>query len=546
MLGRMQSANGGSAVRITWNSMPRELGKAMFALSLCLVIGLVPQAPVWAMIQSHEGEVATTPVREVFPTPPELEPAVAFWSQVFGVWRRHQVVLHDDRDLGVVYRVLSVEGPAGERLTEAQLKWLREQKQQLASELQALQANVAGQQPLSASQQDLLQRIAQGSGQLAGAAERVRAQRGTRERFLQGLEVSGRYDSQFREIFRSQGLPEDLAYLPHVESSFQYGAVSSVGAAGVWQFMPATGRQFLTMTAAIDERFDPIAAARGAARYFALADRELGSWPLNVTSYNHGIGGMRRAKQRFGDDFARIVRWYDAPSFGFASRNFYAEFLAVRRIVQNLEQYFPDGVRYHAPAAVQALVLDKPRNVHDISRATQHSVAALAEYNPAWTTKALKGQSRLPAGVTVWVPTTTVTARASQPAVTPAAKSEFASVTTRRTPSETQTAGRYRVVKGDTLWAIAQRQGISVASLAQINQLDPARPRLKVGQWLTLSAPRGKDKSTPFTHRVTAGDTPFAIAAAYNVRLHDLLSANNMTEQTKIRPGQQLVIPQRP
>jgi membrane-bound lytic murein transglycosylase D len=74
---------------------------------------------------------------------------------------------------------------------------------------------------------------------LNGAAMRVRSQRGIRERFKHGLEISRRYDRQFRKIFRDAGLPEDLAYLPHVESSFQPAAKSSAGAVGMWQFTKA-------------------------------------------------------------------------------------------------------------------------------------------------------------------------------------------------------------------------------------------------------------------------------------------------------------------
>ena len=149
---------------------------------------------------------------------------------------------------------------------------------------------------------------------------------------MRGLEISQRYDAVFRKIFREEGLPEDLAFLPHVESSFQASARSSAGAVGLWQFTRGAAERFMTVNTKVDERLNPIASARGAARYLKHAYSLLGSWPLALTSYNHGINGMLRAKKQLGGDFVHIVEQCTLPNFGFASRNYYAEFLAAREI----------------------------------------------------------------------------------------------------------------------------------------------------------------------------------------------------------------------
>ena len=86
---------------------------------------------------------------------------------------------------------------------------------------------------------------------------------------------------------------------------------------------------------------DPFASAIGAANYLSSAYSKLGDWPAAITSYNHGIGGMKRAQNQVGRNFARIVNTYDGPAFGFASRNYYAQFLAAREIANNTVQYFP-------------------------------------------------------------------------------------------------------------------------------------------------------------------------------------------------------------
>ena len=101
-----------------------------------------------------------------------------------------------------------------------------------------------------------------------------------------------------------------------------------------------------------DQRFDPFASAIGAARYLSYAYSKLGDWPTAITSYNHGIVGMKRAQDQVGRDFARIVQTYASPAFGFASRNYYAEFLAAREIASNPIQYFPQEAQYEFPLSL--------------------------------------------------------------------------------------------------------------------------------------------------------------------------------------------------
>jgi membrane-bound lytic murein transglycosylase D len=229
-----------------------------------------------------------------------------------------------------------------------------------------------------------------------------------RERFKRGLEISGRYDAVFRGVFREAGLPEDLAYLPHVESSFQNHAASSVGAVGMWQFMPGTARQFMIMTAAVDERRDPVASAQGAARYLSSAHDRLGAWPLALTSYNHGVGGMLRAQRTFGNDFVSIVRNYDGPAFGFASRNFYAEFLAAREIARNPQRFFPEGVSYQPPLNLDRVRLRQAVAAPTLANYYEVNLWELNSLNMAWNSAAQNGRLALPTGTMVWLPPGTV------------------------------------------------------------------------------------------------------------------------------------------
>lgn len=281
-----------------------------------------------------------------FPIPPELEPNVNFWRKTYAQWRRSQVAIHDDRYLNLVYEVIDLPGPVADSLSPEQKDWVAGRRIYWKTRLAALDMRRAGGEALGSEDRALAEMIqSQGRLQdvLPGAAERVRSQRGMSERFRKGLEISTRYEQTFRKIFREAGLPEDLAYLPHVESSFQAGAQSSAGAVGIWQFTRGAAEKFMNTSEGADERYDPIASTHGAARYLRYAHSKLGDWPTALTSYNHGINGMMRAQNQVGADFVRIVQQYDSPKFGFASRNYYAEFLAAREIARNPGQYFADA-----------------------------------------------------------------------------------------------------------------------------------------------------------------------------------------------------------
>lgn len=289
----------------------------------------------------------------IFPKPAALEPAVGFWRKTYAVWRRSEVAYHDDRYLDVVYEVMPLPGYAAESLTAEQRSAMSARRDFWKSRLSELENKLRYNAALNANDRQLIAQL-ESSGRplntiLPGASDRVRAQRGTRERFKRGLEISGKYNLQFRKVFRDAGLPEELAYLPHVESSFQPAARSSAGAVGMWQFTKAAAQTFMPDKNRIDLRLDPFASATGAANYLSYAYRKLGNWPAALTSYNHGIGGMKRAQDRMGSDFVRIVDQYDGPAFGFASRNYYAQFLAAREIANNPEPYFREGIFYETP-----------------------------------------------------------------------------------------------------------------------------------------------------------------------------------------------------
>ncbi|WP_256452030.1 transglycosylase SLT domain-containing protein [Methylobacter sp. S3L5C] len=140
-------------------------------------------------------------------------------------------------------------GYVDESLTSEQKEMIKQRCDFWKVQLFVLESKFRYHAPLNPIDRQIIAKL-QSSGRqlnsaLNGAAERVRSQRGTRERFIHGLEISRRYDGPFRKIFRDASLPEDLAYLPHVESSFQPAAKSSAGAMGMWQFTKGAAKTFM-------------------------------------------------------------------------------------------------------------------------------------------------------------------------------------------------------------------------------------------------------------------------------------------------------------
>ncbi len=352
-----------------------------------------------------EAFVQKIPADDPFPHQAELAARVNFWRHVFGVWDRRQVVLHDMDNPGLVYEVLTVPESGADGRNVDRAAFIRGPFEDLVNRLHVLEQKVAYGDALDAGEQELLTkfRTLGKISQLPGAHNRVRVQSGVREKFLEGVKVSGRYDGLFRKIFRSYGVPEDLAFLPHVESSFQVNARSGVGAVGIWQFTLPAARLFMNVNAAVDERYDPVLAAEGCARYLAHAYAQLGDWGLAVTSYNHGIGGMMKAKSEFGTNFPRILEEYGGSQFGFDSRNFYVEFLAARDVARNAERYF-GTVHREQPLNWEKVALENPASIYKVARDYGVTLSELTEINASLTTRAVKGRVSLPANTSIWLP----------------------------------------------------------------------------------------------------------------------------------------------
>jgi membrane-bound lytic murein transglycosylase D len=260
-----------------------------------------------------------------------LESRIAFWKQVFTKYGADDVIVHDRFHVNLIYAV------ATDATADDTIRRVKDALRELGDGLTAPEA-------LSESASTIREAIVSAGLEpseplLDALLDGLHTQRGVTERFRSGIVRSGRYLESFKRIMEDHGVPAEFALLPLVESSYEN--VRSVAAAvGVWQFTRPTSKGYLLVSRRVDERLDPFKAARAAAQLVKTNYDALGSWPLAITAYNHGRGGMLRAKAAHGADLPTIIDEYRSPLFGYASMNFYTEFLAAVDVYQHRQDYF--------------------------------------------------------------------------------------------------------------------------------------------------------------------------------------------------------------
>lgn len=412
---------------------------------------------------------------EVFPQPPELQPDVDFWVDVFTEYSNDEGVLHDNRNLAVVYeRIAMPEKTARrerQRKVEKRRKALQGVLRSLASgkrdNLTTAEARVLALWPEGVSNKTLSDAVGQ-----------IRYQQGLKGRFQDGLQRSGRWRDHVNQEFSALNVPIEIAALPHVESSYNPAARSHVGASGIWQFTRSTGRRFMRVDHVVDERNDPFIATRAAGQLMAYNYSITGNWPMAITAYNHGLGGVRRAMREYGDTaYVDILRKYDGRTFGFASRNFYVAFLAAKEVDQNVEKYFP-GLRTESPTDYSVAELEGYVSVSGLTKAMGVTPRKLAQHNPALQQTVWQESKYLPKGYALRYPIDNM----NQPLSEVLGALPADAIFSKQLPDM-----YHRVARGDTLSQIAETYDTRVSTLVALNNLGSSH-RIRSGQQLRLPA----------------------------------------------------------
>jgi membrane-bound lytic murein transglycosylase D len=412
---------------------------------------------------------------ETFPQPQQLQPDVDFWVDIFTRYTTNQGVLHDTRNLAVVYEHIDFSAADGRRTRQ---RTAGNRRDAIKVVLRSLAAGKRDKLSTEEARVLALWPADVSNATLAQAENQIRYQQGLQNRFREGLIRAGRWRSFINDEFTALGVPIEMAALPHVESSYNPAARSNVGASGIWQFTRSTGRRFMQVDHVLDERNDPFMATRSAGKLLAYNYSITGNWPTAITAYNHGLGGVRRAMREFGDTaYVDILRKYDGRTFGFASRNFYVAFLAAKEVDQNVDQYFPN------------LLVDKPVNyatsslnayipLGDLADALGVSERQMTDYNPSLQATIVTGNKHLPKGFEVRVPASLLDA----PIDNLIAGIAAASWHSEQLPDMFHTVGR-----GDTLSQIAETYRTRVSTLVALNGLRNSHS-IRAGQKLRLPA----------------------------------------------------------
>lgn len=473
--------------------------------------------------------IPSTPQSELFPEPAGIRPNVDFWVDMYTKYTGKHAVIHDAENLGIRYEVVDlsqISGRASRRYISRQLTFRKKYYASILAKLAAQNGDCLGAEECRVAA--LFGGTRDGS-RYRDAIDNLRTQHGLSDRFRNGLITSGQYMPEMRKIFTSHKIPLDLLALPHVESSFNVAAYSRVGAAGIWQFMRSTGRHFMKINGNVDERRDPLTATDGAARFLKANYSEIGSWPLTVTSYNHGKNGMMHAKRIYGDNIEAIIRNYHGPAFGFASRNFYTEFLAARKIMQNPEKYF-GVIDLKSPMRFSTVKIDgkQARGIVD-----NYGMKAIAELNPGLSKQILRGSKPIPNGYVLRVPAKGGAAGANiathngpsvamQEVLRPAPSAVVAPTFNMREDSPTNVTATdadipenmdvYVAKRGDTLSSIARRFNASVEEIKDINDIHSKKVRR--GQKFFVPSRRAQDERIAATAPKTTPRTTEIISAA--------------------------------
>ena len=472
---------------------------------------------------------------ELLPRPPGLEPNVRFWKRIYTQVGGDAGLIHDSEKLDVVYQELRFPAGLSQRSRDRKVKHAKERVR--ASLKRLASGKRTG---LSAEDLAVLSRWPRdvSNATLRAAARDVRFQLGQADKFRAGLIRAGAWRDYIHATLSERGVPTELAALPHVESSYNPKAYSRIGAAGLWQFTRDTGRRYLRVDLVVDERMDPFKSTEAAARLLSDNYQIVQTWPLAITAYNHGASGMRRAVQKLGTrDIATIVRKYRSRTFGFASRNFYASFLAALEVDRKAERYF--GPLQHDPP-LEYVFVEMPHfyPAKSLGKALGVDLATLREHNSALRPSVWTGGKHVPRGFSLRVPADLV--REPVPQL-------LAKIPESERLTKQHRDRFYKVRRGDTLSAIARRFNVRESQLVAINNLR-SRHRIRAGQVLVLPgvAPvnvRREDPPDDGIYRVRRGDTVSIIARRFGTSEEKLVALNGLRDRNRIAVGQRLKIP---
>ncbi len=340
-----------------------------------------------------------------------------------------------------------------------------------------------------------------------------------------------KYLPMMREVFRKNGLPEDLVYLPIIESAYKVDVTSRAGAKGLWQFMPRTGMMFnLDIDWWVDERVDPLKATEAAAAYLKVLYEMFDDWNIALAAYNAGEGKLQRAIRGAGSsNFWKIAKTNYIRK---ETKNYVPAAHAAIMIAKYPERYGLE-VAGEKPLEFDSVTIPSATELGIIAKCSGAGLTEIKNLNPALkrivTPDRKDYEIRIPKG-----------------------SKEYFLASYNQIPAEKRvTWKRHKVRQGETLSRIASLYSTDVDSICRFNSIHN-RNRISLGQELIIPLlPNMSPQSVPakpyktgedIVYTVARGDTLYNIARKFSTDIKTISTLNNITEQSEIHPGDTLKI----
>lgn len=347
-------------------------------------------------------------ISKEFSVPRKLRPGVGFWLQVYAKYSTYHTLIYDKDNPEYVYDVVDSTDLFNKGKTPVAIEVTNKKRVQAAlNNVKQVLIKLSKNPKTSFPPHSLGFKIKQTVGAKTRAqwtvlSKNIRSQTGQRDKVYRGITNAERFFPAMEKIFKKHDIPEEITRLPLVESSFDLQAHSKVAAVGVWQFMRKSALEYLVIDPEnkIDERLSPIKSTFAAAKMFKRNYKHLKDWGLSIIAYNHGAKNLLKLRNTYNKEkIADLILKKTNTPLGYASRNFYLEFLAMLHVEKYRDEIFNMNVN-DFPPHVSLVRMKKPASIFELASKFNVPLYDLKIYNP----DIFDPKRKLPAGIRVVLP----------------------------------------------------------------------------------------------------------------------------------------------